>query len=289
MNTASGGVQFYDADPVTITGITNNVPDGSVTVITAAGMQIAGAISVPTSTASEIVSLLDKTANIQETGGGVITANTLIAQSQTGTSLASGANAIGAFIGRDGSAANGSASGGIVLTSNTVMLVLASVVETGGLASSVQISNTGGILLGPAQSIQTGGSVTLDVGTGNTGSFSVIAGMIASSDQAAVNGTGGGNVLDVKLATASQFPSAGLIFNCGGGDASNPNVLDITNPTGAMNNFYCIHESALPDATIYHGTSPNDRPRKRLMPNWVTTPTCRRWRSKATPPAAPIT
>ena len=142
-NTTSGDVQFNDsATPLTITGITQN--GGNVQVVNYGDLRITGTIQ--DTAASGIVSILERNADIQETGSGEIEANYLISQSKTGTVLNS-ANQVSNYL------AWNDPNGGNMQFTNTIPLTIQLVIETGG---NLTIVNSGGMQITGTIKAQTG-------------------------------------------------------------------------------------------------------------------------------------
>jgi hypothetical protein len=242
-NSPVGSIFLGNNSALTITGI-NQTGGGPVTVSNWKGISITG----PITDIGGNVTLKEAALSISQTSAGVITAATLRTSSGSSTILP-WANSVSSF-----NATN--LIGSIYFADIATPLTITGISET--LSGPVTVNDAGSIVLPAADTITAPGQITLGVGAG-LGSTSVIAGTIHSGtsgtpNQIIVNGTGGGNVVNVRLQPAAnqQFFSAGLIFDSATGGLANPNVLDITDPATVPTNVYCVEEGT---GQIFHGTA----------------------------------
>ena len=169
------------AAPLTISSVSQT--GGNVQIVNTGGMTLSGTAT----DSSGIISLYDRSAGIQESTSGTITANLLIDQCSTGTTL-NNANAIAEFY-----ASN--ATSGDVQLNNTTALTIVYLNETGG---NIQVVNAGGSTVTGAVT-DTGGNVSLDETSANIMEYST--GTFAASLLTAESATG--TILSTANAVAS--------------------------------------------------------------------------------------
>ena len=210
-NTTSGDIQFNDIIALGITTVSQS--GGNVQIISNGGMTIGGAVT----DAAGIVSLLDTSGAISESSsvgdaiadsqaaGGAITANLLITQSATGTTL-NDTNDVAQYY------AGNTTSGNVQLT-NAAALTIIFANQAGG---DIDITNAGGITLtGTITDSKSGGTISLDetsAGIQQT-SGSVTASILDTESVTGVSMNAIGNAFGSLSATNST--SGAMQFNDG--------------------------------------------------------------------------